>query len=73
MDRPVRKEIEDYPLTLRPEDVQEILRVSRSKAYDLFHRTDFPALKIPGKLKRVQRDAFFKWMENGCTLENNPS
>lgn len=55
------KSIEDYPLVLTASHVAEIMHVSRSTAYELMERKDFPAMQIGERGKRVGRDAFFRW------------
>jgi excisionase family DNA binding protein len=56
------KRKEDYPLVLTVTDIMEILGIGKRIAYELMDRTDFPTVRI-GKLKRVNRDAFFSWIE----------
>jgi excisionase family DNA binding protein len=56
------KRKEDYPLILTVKDIQEILGIGKRVAYELMERTDFPMVRI-GRLKRVNRDAFFEWIE----------
>jgi hypothetical protein len=55
---------EDLPLILTAKDISEILHVSMSTVYEMMRRTDFPLLPIPGRVRKVTRDAFFDWMEN---------
>ncbi|MED0759104.1 helix-turn-helix domain-containing protein [Aneurinibacillus thermoaerophilus] len=57
------KTVEDYPLILTVNHICEILSISKPTAYELFKRKDFPALPLPGRIRRVQRDAFFRWLE----------
>ena len=52
---------EDLPLALSAEDIAEILNISRTKAYYLFHREDFPFIRF-GRRQIVPRDLFFAWM-----------
>jgi excisionase family DNA binding protein len=56
------KRKEDYPLILTVKDIQEILGIGKRVAYELMERKDFPMVRI-GRLKRVNRDAFFEWIE----------
>jgi excisionase family DNA binding protein len=58
----------DFPIVLNAEDIAAILGISRQGAYELMKQKGFPCVKI-GRLKRVNRDAFFKWMET----QNNAS
>lgn len=55
---------EDLPLILKAKDIAEILHVSMPTVYEMMRRTDFPLLPIPGRIRRVTRDAFFQWMED---------
>jgi excisionase family DNA binding protein len=56
------KRKEDYPLILTVKDIQEILGIGKRVAYELMERKDFPMVRI-GRLKRVNRDSFFEWIE----------
>jgi predicted DNA-binding transcriptional regulator AlpA len=60
----VVKQKNDYPLVLNAKHIQEILGVGRRVAYELMDRNDFPLVKIGEKLKRVNRDDFFSWLES---------
>ena len=48
-------------LTLCAEDVASVLGISRTNAYALLHREDFPTLHI-GKRLLVPRDEFIQWI-----------
>lgn len=52
---------EQLPLTLSAEDVAAVLGISRTNAYALLHREDFPTLKI-GKRLLVPKDRFIRWI-----------
>ena len=54
--------LDQLPLTLRAEDVAQVLGVSRAQAYALMHAEDFPCIRI-GKCMRVERDAFLAWLD----------
>jgi excisionase family DNA binding protein len=56
------KRKEDYPLVLTVTDIIEILGIGKRVAYELMERKDFPMVRI-GRLKRVNRDAFFNWID----------
>ena len=58
---------DQLPLTLSAEAVAEILGISRSGAYTLFHRQDFPTLKI-GKRTIVPRDKLIQWMDQQVSI-----
>jgi putative molybdopterin biosynthesis protein len=47
---------------LRIEDVQELLGISRWKAYEMVRRGELPVLRI-GRLVRVPRSALEAWIE----------
>lgn len=53
---------DDLPLTLSADDVAAVLGISRTNAYALLHREDFPTLKI-GKRLLVPRDRFIRWID----------
>ncbi|HHT7186873.1 helix-turn-helix domain-containing protein [Bacillus paranthracis] len=55
-------QIKQLPFSLKAEDVMEFLNISRSAAYALMKRKDFPTITI-GKSKRVKADDFLKWVE----------
>jgi predicted DNA-binding transcriptional regulator AlpA len=48
---------------LKAEDIQEYLAISRSKAYSLLNREDFPTIMFD-KTKRVRKVDFLNWVEN---------
>jgi excisionase family DNA binding protein len=50
----------DYPLTLRVEDLQKILRLSKASTYELIKQKGFPSFRV-GRRILIPRDAFFKW------------
>ena len=54
--------MESLPLILQAEDIASILGISKNGAYELMKQKGFPVIQV-GRLKRVNRDAFFKWME----------
>ena len=55
------KSYDQLPLTLSAEDVAAVLGISRTNAYALLHREDFPTLRI-GKRLLVPRDRFIRWI-----------
>ncbi|HDR4532632.1 MULTISPECIES: helix-turn-helix transcriptional regulator [Bacillus cereus group] len=54
--------IKKLPFALKAEDIQEFLNISRSSAYALMKREDFPLIVI-GKSKRVKAEDFLNWVE----------
>lgn len=57
---------EDLPLTLKVEQVAEVLGVSRKVAYNLTKRRDFPAVRIGEKRLCVPRDRFLRWLNENA-------
>lgn len=52
---------DQLPLTLRAEDIAQVLDLSRAGAYALMHSEGFPCIRI-GKCMRVERNAFLEWL-----------
>ena len=48
-------------ITLSARDLAELLGISLIAAYSLFHREDFPTLKI-GRRLLVTHDALMQWL-----------
>lgn len=44
-------------------EMAKILKISRSKAYDLIKEKDFPIIKI-GKCIRISQKRLFSWLNN---------
>ena len=53
---------EELPLLLTVEELARTLRISRTMAYELVNRANFPAVRI-GRAIRVPRDALLRWLE----------
>ena len=47
---------------LTVKDVQKILKIGRNRAYDIFKRSDFPAILI-GRKYVVEQNAFYFWLQ----------
>lgn len=47
---------------LRKTDVMRITRLSQATVWRMFHRADFPALKVGGRLMVVEA-AFYAWLD----------
>lgn len=58
------KSREEYPLILKPTDVQEILGIGRRGTYELLNNPPFHVNRI-GKNGRfiIARDVLFNWVE----------
>lgn len=55
--------IEELPLTLNAREAAEVLRISKSKVYELAQSESFPAIRI-GKRVVIPRDKLIQWMNN---------
>ena len=53
--------IEELPLTLKAHEAAEVLRISKSKVYELAQCESFPAIRI-GKRVVIPRDKLIQWM-----------
>ena len=62
---------DQLPLMLDAEDVRDVMNISKSGAYQLMHREDFPTLRNKKRIL-VPKDKFLEWIEknteygNGC-------
>ena len=56
------KSFDELPITLRAEDVADILGVSRANAYVIMHSKGFPKMQI-GKRIMVTKEKFQVWMD----------
>ena len=55
--------IQDLPLTLKAHEAAAVLRISKSKVYELAQSESFPAVRI-GKRVVIPRDKLIQWMNN---------
>ena len=55
--------IEDLPLTLKAREAAQVLRISKSKVYELAQSKSIPAIRI-GKRVVIPRDKLIQWMNN---------
>lgn len=62
--------INGYPVVLTVNEVASILKISRSKAYELVNSKGFPTKHI-GRRLRIPRDMFFTWLNNLDTKERD--
>lgn len=53
--------IEELPLTLNAREAAAVLRISKSKVYELAQSESFPAIRI-GKRVVIPRDKLIEWM-----------
>ena len=54
---------EDLPLTLKVHEAAKVLRISKSKVYELARTESFPAIRI-GTRVIIPRDKLIEWMNN---------
>ena len=60
--------LDELPLTLTATEAAAVLRISRSKVYELTHTAPFPAIRI-GNRVIIPRDKLIEWMyaqAEGC-------
>ena len=55
--------IDELPLTLKAREAAEVLRISKSKVYELARTESFPAVRI-GKRVVIPRDKLIQWMND---------
>ena len=53
--------IQDLPLTLNAHEVASVLRISKSKVYELARTESFPAIRIGNRVV-IPRDKLIVWM-----------
>ena len=51
-------------------DVKNYLNISKSQAYELTHRNDFPVCRFGGSI-RIPRDLFLLWVEQQTYVPAN--
>ena len=54
---------DELPLFLNAEMVAKVLGVSISSAYELMHKTSFPALRVGSRIV-VPKEKFCRWVES---------
>ena len=58
----VYKSYDDLPLVLNAKMVAQVLGVSISTAYELFHESGFPTLRVGSRMV-VPKEKFIQWAE----------
>ena len=61
--------IEDLPLTLNAREASDVLRISKSKVYELAQSESFPAIRI-GKRVVIPREKLIEWMNNQAEVSD---
>lgn len=56
-------ELYHFPAFLTAQEIQQVLRISLSATYTLFHDPTFPVVKIGGRY-RVPRNEFDRWIQD---------
>jgi len=57
-------------LLLKPEEVQEVLCIGRSKVYEMLSQGELPSIRV-GRCLRVSRTSLERWIkdhENGLSI-----
>jgi len=52
------------------QEIQNILKISRTKTYQLINNNEFPTIKF-GKVIRIDKKDFINWLENQKVLCNS--
>jgi len=58
-------ESSDESLVLTPEEVRQILRISRSVLYSCLRQGIIPCRRISPRKIIIPKHAFFKWLDEG--------
>ena len=61
--------IKDQPLTLNAREAAGVLRISKSKVYELARTESFPAVRI-GKRVVIPRDKLIEWMNDQAEVSD---
>ena len=61
--------IKDLPLTLNAREAAGVLRISKSKVYELARTESFPAVRI-GKRVVIPRDKLIEWMKEQAEVSD---
>lgn len=59
--------IEDLPLTLNAREAAGVLRISKSKVYELARTESFPAIRIGNRVV-IPRDKLIEWMNTQAQI-----
>jgi excisionase family DNA binding protein len=59
---------QELPVVLTMRQVQDILGLSKPKKYELAHTQGFPVVRF-GRVLRVPREAFLRWLEQQAGVE----
>ena len=59
---------EDLPLYLTVEEIRDVLHISRTRAYEIIHADDFPAIWL-GRRCVIPRDRFLAWLDACASVD----
>ena len=62
------KDVQELPAILTVEQLQQLLGISRVKAYELTHSKGFPVIRI-GRAVRVPREGLLRWLDTSGSVE----
>ena len=57
----------DLPYTLTVKEAAALLRVKKSRAYELINQNIIPHVRM-GQAIRIPRDSFLRWLNDGQAL-----
>lgn len=63
------KSIDDLPITFGPNQLADILGISKNKAYELVNRPGFPKYRVGRKII-ISKKHFIQWMDTHFTDAN---
>ncbi|MCY0895517.1 MAG: helix-turn-helix domain-containing protein [Alicyclobacillaceae bacterium] len=55
---------QEIPIVFTCKELQEILGISRSHAYQIMRQGDFPVVEVSPRKHRIYREAFMEWLSN---------
>jgi excisionase family DNA binding protein len=55
--------LDDFPFMLSVENLASVLNISKSNAYKVMNRADFPSIRI-GKRLLVNKESVVNWIDN---------
>ena len=65
MTKHIYKSYDELPIVLSARDISAALCISRSGAYSLMARSDFPTVRIGGRIL-TPKTSFIKWLESSA-------
>ena len=60
----------ELPLYMSVEDLRDVLRISRTRAYEIIHAEGFPAVWL-GRRCVIPREKFLSWMDAQASAAGN--